>query len=379
MPTRFSLALGLAALLGPECYAQATRAQPYNAQLRTDPAVGNIQGIQRYGRSLKTDPDEGEGFSYHVYPIQDSPSVVVAGAGVPASGSGQPGGILGRGAALELFQQSQETARTCGKQRLQERLKALPAGKRNELLQTLKSTGHLPPGDPLSDTFLNQAIDDPAAMKILGAEDIYNEWQRARTGLEKAHSQLQGSMAAMAPPAAGPPAIMPAGYYPAPVSPYPPPFDPTEGLRNVPGTPPGALLPLAPGPVPAFRGGLSPLGFGLPPTAAFGPLPAAMVVGADAKAGLVAEEIYHQPLIQVKVRVIEVARTDELAVSSVLDYISNNGAPSLISGNNINNNQQRTTALTRFPGAAGLIGFPTSGTPNLTNLTGAGLLVNVTT
>jgi len=30
---------------------------------------GNVQGIQRYGRTLRTDPDQGEGYSYHVYPV----------------------------------------------------------------------------------------------------------------------------------------------------------------------------------------------------------------------------------------------------------------------------------------------------------------------
>ena len=36
----------------------AAQSVPYSAVLRTDPDVGNIQGIQRYGRTLRTDPDE---------------------------------------------------------------------------------------------------------------------------------------------------------------------------------------------------------------------------------------------------------------------------------------------------------------------------------
>src|SRR5438309_285407 len=70
--------------------AQAVRPLPCGAQLRTDPAVGNIQGIQRYGRPLKTDPDEGEGFSYHVYPVAENPSAVVVAGGV-GGGQAPPG------------------------------------------------------------------------------------------------------------------------------------------------------------------------------------------------------------------------------------------------------------------------------------------------
>src|SRR3954454_22299753 len=81
----------LVGALASTAYGQAVRTQPYNAQLRTDPAVGNVQGIQRYGRPLKTDPDEGEGFSYHVYPVSYDPNLIV---GVGGTGVGTPGSNL---------------------------------------------------------------------------------------------------------------------------------------------------------------------------------------------------------------------------------------------------------------------------------------------
>ena len=71
--TRFLLGLGLWAawscLIPNKLHAQSIVAQPFSPLLQTDPAVGNIQGVQRYGRQLRTDPDHGEGSSYHVYPI----------------------------------------------------------------------------------------------------------------------------------------------------------------------------------------------------------------------------------------------------------------------------------------------------------------------
>src|SRR5262245_23686547 len=66
MFARSLVAGALLAALAPVAFGQAVRAVPYNAQLHTDPDVGNVQGIQRYGRPLCTDPDQGEGYSYHV-------------------------------------------------------------------------------------------------------------------------------------------------------------------------------------------------------------------------------------------------------------------------------------------------------------------------
>ena len=39
----------------------------------TDPDAGTVQGIQRYGRAMATDPVQGSGYPYFVYPsVRDS-------------------------------------------------------------------------------------------------------------------------------------------------------------------------------------------------------------------------------------------------------------------------------------------------------------------
>lgn len=94
-------------------------------------------------------------------------------------------------------------------------------------------------------------------------------------------------------------------------------------------------------------------------------------------AGPTIMKLYHQPLIQVKVRVVEVGRNNALEVSSILDYISNGGDPSLITAHNINNNRQRTTGVTRFP-SNDLLTIPANGT-SIANLSaGTGGLINLT-
>jgi hypothetical protein len=203
------------------CLAQAVRtapdsAVPYSGQLRSDPAVGNLQGIQRYGRPLRTDPDQGEGYSYHVYPVAN--------------------GVHGAAAAEQK------------------------------------------PGGP----------------GVLG-------------------EPLDASRRAVVP------------------------FDATVGLRR-PSAPPEA-----------------------------GVLSLDETLGAN-------QAINHQPLIQVKVRVIEVQRSNAMSVSSVLDYVSQKGkaGSSLISGNNINGNMENFRGSSRFT-VPNLIGLDSTG-----KLTGSGLLVNLT-
>jgi hypothetical protein len=384
MFARLLLAVFFLGLLAPTSYAQATRAQPYNAQLRTDPAVGNIQGIQRYGRSLKTDPDEGEGFSYHVYPIQDAPSVLVGAAGPQRAGYAQTGGIVEHGRALQRHLNAVDEARATSKVKLLELFNELPKERKDALRKQLIGEGLLGETQDFTTFFVTWGLELKRLEELeRGIKPIKEEFQKARLEAETDRSQLHASMALTAMQGPGGAWMAGPGYYPPPVSPYPPPFNSTDGLRNFPGAapggPPSVFTPSYRGFLPTGMGVGVGVGAGPESLLAAGPLTAALAVGADVKGGLIAEQIYHQPLIQVKVRVIEVERNDELAVSSILDYISNQGRASLITGNNINNNQQRTTAVTRFPGAMGLIGFPTMGTPDLTNLTGAGLLVNLTT
>jgi hypothetical protein len=137
---------------------------------------------------------------------------------------------------------------------------------------------------------------------------------------------------------------------PAHALPYPTPFDWTEGLRSY-------AVPAGPGtPFPD-----------LPPD-----VRRAAVVTRKGVAVTTAQ-IYHQPLIQIKMRVIEVARTDGLAVSSVLEYVSRaNSEPSLTSGKPLNhvnpNGYQNLRGLTRFV-VPELISNATTGTGMLVNLT----------
>ena len=91
-------------------------------------------------------------------------------------------------------------------------------------------------------------------------------------------------------------------------------------------------------------------------------------------------EIRHQPLIQIKLRVIEVARSSGVTTASALDYIQRrSGLPSEFQGRgvrNINNSQRNLTSVSRFD-VTGLLGIPADGT-NLGSLTGTGALVNLT-
>ncbi len=85
--------------------------------------------------------------------------------------------------------------------------------------------------------------------------------------------------------------------------------------------------------------------------------------------------INHQPLIHVKVRIVEVQRADSLAVSSVLDFITTPSAGMTPFGtapfnNTINGSNQRLAGITRMT-LPGLIGVDGSGTGMLVNLSSA--------
>jgi Bacterial type II and III secretion system protein len=252
MIRRTLLSAALAAGLAPSAHAQAIRTTPYNAQLRTDPAVGNVQGIQRYGRPLATDPDQGEGYSYHVYPTTSDNTVVVA-TGGQAAGAPVAGGV---------------------------------------------------PGSPLA----------PLA------------------------------------PLAPLPALIAGGPYGGPIDPYPPPYNPTAGRRLVSAT--------------QVTGGTT----GTPAPTDVVPAPLAML-----------PEAVHQPLIQVKVRVVEIDRSKSLFVSSVLDFVRGPFSGStLIMGNNINHNTRDLSGGTRFAIPDDLITFADKAS-GISTLTGSGALVNLTT
>ena len=80
--------------------------------------------------------------------------------------------------------------------------------------------------------------------------------------------------------------------------------------------------------------------------------------------------LYHQPLIQIKVRVIEVVRNDSLQANSVLEYVSSAGIdPTITSGEPAIGDFQNFRNISRFA-TEGLVENAT---------TGSGLLLNLTT
>ena len=84
-------------------------------------------------------------------------------------------------------------------------------------------------------------------------------------------------------------------------------------------------------------------------------------------------EIFHQPLIQVKVRIVEVVREDNLAVRSVVDFIDDIGPDSRIGAHHANQGRLRSTTSTRFPNPQALLGVSNLETG------GSGGLINITT
>jgi type II secretory pathway component GspD/PulD (secretin) len=86
-------------------------------------------------------------------------------------------------------------------------------------------------------------------------------------------------------------------------------------------------------------------------------------------------DVYHQPLIQIKLRVVEVVRADNLDVNSVLEYVSRgNTVGSLTSGGPLNRGTgatgfQNTRAGSNFTAPDGLISSLAAGSGGLVNLT----------
>ena len=264
---RAALGLALAQIvLSSEVGWAQYRPAPQSSQLRTDPVVGNIQGIYRFGRTMKTDPDEGEGYSYQVY---QSPGI---------------GGAV------------------------------------------------------------------------------------AATGATGAQCESQGNVKS-------PQAVVAAGFYtPVAANPAFQPFDATAGMRNQ---------------YPGVSGYQNQNYV----AQAFGnSLVQAYTENKDPTNPHIdlpnLGSMSHQPLIQVKVRVVEVQRTGSFQASSILDFIRSNpsSAKSTYFGtgfkNTLNGGKQNFAGGSRFPTdpitgvSTGLLGIDSSTTALST--TGSGLLVNLT-
>jgi hypothetical protein len=291
---------------------------PYNGQLRSDPDVGNVQGIQRYGRPLRTDPDQGEGFSYHVYPVAESPGPNAARMqqAYAAPSPTSPQATTTRTAVQQAAFQEEFTA-----------------------AQIIKMIADL-------DTKIAEET-DPETKEIL--QKSQNEYRRRLTALQTGEgaqqlaerAQQAGEIAARSAVAQ----YFGDGYAPPGTGLYPPSFDWTGGIRNnelIPPPPPG-----------------SPAEFAL----------RAAALKKDASGQLALTEIYHQPLIQIKLRVVEVARGDSFNAGTILEYVSMpNGVPTLTSGQTANTMGQNTRAVSRLT-LADLATSATAGSGTLVNLT----------
>lgn len=290
--------------------AQSVGARPYDASLRSDPAVGNVQGIQRYGRSLKTDPDEGVGYSYHVYPVaEDSNAAYVNQA------------MMAQMMAAQVSLANQGNQPATGS-----RPSPSPTqgGEDGEGLSQLQGFGPQASG---GDDLPSPQAANPAAF----TQQAFNPYSVGPAG---GFSPFSGR-----------------GYGVGPL-PYAMPgnntFDATRGLRS-------------------YETGFS------APDALSSPLAAQALYMAQAigvEGGTQITNLYHQPLIQIKVRVVEVNRSDTLQVGSILEYVSSNGLNgSRTSGATSNNSSENMRSISRLL-ADGL-------TQNAT--TGAGALINLTT
>ncbi len=278
-------------------YGQAVRAAPYNAQLRSDPDVGNIQGIQRYGRPLKTDPDQGEGYSYYVHPVgypEQRSAMAVAGQAESA----------GNGAA-----DSRDQVSVAGIER------------QINNLQRERNRGNT------TDTRKADIDEDIAALEKV--RDKYASDGEPRSEQPARYTAPGGFMAQFQ------------SYGAAPESPYPPPFDATAGIRSW-GSP-DAPRQLPSGSI--FNTVINEDGT-TTRAAALNKVKTAS--GGGFTTGL--EEVYHQPLIQVRMRIVEIVRDASLQAQSILEYISTTtGKPSLISTNSLSKGKVGQEALTRFP------------------------------
>ncbi len=364
------LIVGLIGLLGTGCelcFGQAVQPLPYSAQLKSDPSVGNIQGIQRYGRALKTDPDQGEGYSYHVYPVSDSappnPPVVVSMIGMPNNEYGSPQvGMNARAAAKNSDADQRFGALERQLENYRKRLETeTDSGNVKEIQAQMKSIR----------TQLEAAGRNPADITASGSVA-----DRESTSDVATIAQPNANYQTFAPQFSSPLAYVPAPYGPPPIAAPPAAFDWTAGIRS--GPPVGAS--------PYAQGGFYPHAAypqwtGTPSNAyGTGPQMSMTPLGADietkaigvTRTGLVytTPQIYHQPLIQIKLRVIEVARANGTSASSVLEYVSRaNSNPSLTSGLPLNAGFENARGLTRF-GVPDLVNNATTGTGMLVNLTG---------
>jgi len=272
------------------------------------PEVGYVEGIQRFGESLRTEPDPGVGYTYRIFPsigknrAMDEESFLWALAHAPE--------------AFQLKRKYLELGK-----RLRDRQEAIDDGKPTKEIEKI--------GDDIRRLELEIAELQLFLQLALGGKQPSGDFSRYARAL----NTTAGMRNAM-----------------------------SSTLRDSPAVQYGA----------ATAGFVAPLGFGVKETL-FKTL-------ADAHM----QELYHQPLIQIKVRIVEATRANTSDFRSVLDYISRDGTASLITANNINSNQRSTRAASRFEFLDGVLHEsdetgPPSEIGALSAISGSGALVNLTT
>jgi len=309
------LTLTMVVLLSLESLANAQFPTPtFGQQGITSPEIGSLQGIQRFGESLRTDPDQGVGFTYRVLPTTD-----------------ERGGLTAESFLWAIAHIDEAHDLKDMYQKLSELII-----KRDTMVANGQSTAQI-------------RLQEASIRKEQVAIAELELWLKLRLG--------DGDKDTFGPYATG--------------------RDTTAGFRN--SLPESSnRLPLtsyAANSLSSTRGErtVTPPGIGVSGT---------LFSGEPAN-----EPLYHQPLIQVKVRIVEATRQNTSDFHSVLDYISRTGTglTSLAGANqggninNINNNLQSTRGRTTFAGDSRTLAVASAATM-LENLNdGRGALVNLTT
>lgn len=296
--------------------AQYPTVLPPGAATRTSPEVGDLQGIQRFGEQLLSDPDQGLGFTYRVLPTAPQPS-----------GMSQSSMLW----AMAHLQEAQE----------------------------LKEYYY-----QLAELQQKHAVETEAT-------------EQARLDRQIRYCQLKIEQIG-----AGLKLMLGEQASPAMLGRYATPNTPLYGQRNYasaeyrvysnsPPQPPcnaaAAMMPLA-------TDNLKLAGIGVSGTLSASPTGQTLVT------------LYNQPLIQIKVRVVEASRQNAAEFRSVLERMGPRPAASLVTANNLNGNTQSWRAGSRFQRSTGLLGeaaLPTTTgttyTGSFGTMSGSGTLVNLTT
>lgn len=290
--------------------------------LLNSPEVGYLQGIQQFGHRMRTDPDSGSGLNYRVFPTV-----------TPRQGMNQEDFLWAFVHLPEAFQLKAEYNRLAS--RMLDRETARAQGASPERLAEL---------DALIRTSQAEIARLQLGLKLaLGGDESKEYFNRYATGR-----------------------------------------DTTANMRNL-------FAPETRSTLPVRTENLPP-GLTGPPLsglADFGTLAAGAGTGSSGNlttsTAFPETTLFHQPLIQIKVRLVEASRLNSSDYRSVLDYISRQGnaLTSQITANNINGNRESTRAATRLPNAAGVVAEQTTGmmAGTLAGIAdgGQGALINLTT